>query len=862
MLKISTTRPGAVLVVGANQVGAWHNWGMKKLTASLYSALRERGERATDPFEKYWSGEAGKGGMSPGQRRFHTGQSRKRALRAANQVGKALKSSEPVLTPTGWRPIGSLSVGDAVIAGDGTSTQVIGVYPQGAIDLFRLTFADGSTSLACANHRWLTACGRERFGASRGNERWVVRTTGELLERCGESPKGPQRAAMPAVLPVQFAPAPLPVDPYLLGALLGDGSLQKGAITLCCPDVAVIERASAGLPQSDEFGPPCSKGLTYRLRRRARTHCAKGYPLPTDTMAALRGMGIDGKRSWEKAIPAPYMLGSVEQRTDLLRGLMDTDGTCTKTGCATYTSVSLELAEGVRDLVRSLGGKARVTERQTHFTYKGVKKPGRVSFRVRIRLQDINPFHLPRKAARWFPPTSTTRNRVLLTIEPAGRGDATCIAVAHPDRTFVTRDYLVTHNSVAGAFEDWCHALGRHPFREVAAAPTHGVIIIGIVSEHWSVISRKLREVEPRNVLHPSCQYIEGKGYTYRGRSMVALANGSTMTPKSGKQSVVALAGSTVSWLHADEPMRASHWGEAMSRVAVKQGPVWLTFTPVDVGQSLIWLRHKLELTDGHEADHDPGWSQTVIQLNTEDCPHRTEEDIREQMSVYLEWERVQRTTGGWEGISGGRRLANFDGRQTFPWTGFSSLPGLRGSDLRVGLAGDHGERAGAEYWLLYVYTLAPRHVWVLAEYESPTATTVERDASHLKELLTAKGLAVGEVDRWTGDVNSSGKGDSPGVRVNELFERELGLRFGTIETPKKGAGSVEWGTRVLNYALGADALHIEERCSVLLECVRRWEGTNIGNDKDRKHAIDSLRYGPGEVLEDIMPGVALRFRS
>lgn len=414
-----------------------------------------------------------------------------------------------------------------------------------------------------------------------------------------------------------------------------------------------------------------------------------------------------------------------------------------------------------------------------------------------------------------------------------------------------------------GAFEAWCHALGRHPFRECAPAPTHGLIVVGIVAEHWPVISQKLHEIEPAGVLDPACYYVEGKGYSYRGRSMVALANGSTMTPKSGKQQVIALASGTYDWLWVDEPPRASHWGEALSRVSVRQGPVWLTFTPIDVGQDLRWLRHKLELTEGHESDHDPGWSQTVIQLNTTDCPHRTEGDIREQMSVYLEWERVQRTTGGWEGISGARRLANFDGKsQVFTFSGFAGLPNLRGSDLRIGLAGDHGERAGAEYWLLYAWTHAPRRVWVLAEYESTAATTVERDASHIKEMLARFSIGPRDVDRWVGDVNTSGKGESPGVRVNELFERQFRLPFGAIQIPKKGAGSVDWGTRVVNYAFGNDALYIERSCATLLECVRRWEGTNIGADKDRKHAIDSLRYGPGEQLEDIMPSAALRFRA
>ena len=411
--------------------------------------------------------------------------------------------------------------------------------------------------------------------------------------------------------------------------------------------------------------------------------------------------------------------------------------------------------------------------------------------------------------------------------------------------------------SVAGGYEANCHLLGWHPYRTVPPPPSRGLIVVGVLQEHWREVSEKIRTTQPRGALHPSCSYVEGVGYMFRGSRMIGWRNGSIAVPKSGRQAVTALAAGTYDWLWIDEPPAETHWGEALSRVAATMGPIWLTFTPVDAAQDLVWLRHKLERVEGYEADHDPGWDQVVIALTREDCPHRSTESIREQMSIYMEWERIQRTTGGWDGISGGRRLANFTGSQTFRFTAWESLPGLdRRESLRVGMVGDHGENAAKEFWLLYVYQQHAKIAWVVGEYASPAATTVEADSERLLELLARRGLGKSAVDRWTGDVNTMGK--SQLGLVNDEFERALQLRPGTIGRASKPAGSVLWGSRVVNYAFGQCRLWVSDDCPELLGAIRRWEGKTTGADAGHKDKVDALRYGPGEVLEGIMPAVAV----
>lgn len=160
-----------------------------------------------------------------------------------------------------------------------------------------------------------------------------------------------------------------------------------------------------------------------------------------------------GKRSWKKHVPREYLFNSVEVRIAVLRGLMDTDGTVDDRrgrntgGHIEFCTTSPLLAKDVEFLVRSLGGKCKTVWRVTSFTYKGIKKNGRPSARVRVRLPGFNPFLLKRKADLYKAPVSTSDYRILHKIEPEGEADCTCIAVDNADHTYITRDFIVTHNT-------------------------------------------------------------------------------------------------------------------------------------------------------------------------------------------------------------------------------------------------------------------------------------------------------------------------------------------------------------------------------------------------------------------------------
>jgi hypothetical protein len=402
--------------------------------------------------------------------------------------------------------------------------------------------------------------------------------------------------------------------------------------------------------------------------------------------------------------------------------------------------------------------------------------------------------------------------------------------------------YLRAPNQVgktrAGAAEAWMHALGRHPFR--VCAPETGWIVMPDLDNDWPKISEKLREIEPPGALHPGCKYDPAKGYTYGGARRVMCANGKLMLPKSGTQQVLALAGGTIGWLWIDEPPKESHWGEALSRVAVKGGDAWLTFTPI--GRPVGWLRTFLE---GNPETNDPGhpeWSETVATLTPESCPHRSPESIAAQIASYSAWERAQRVDGAWEGVTKDRYLSGFaEGCVVDPET----LPRME----RLAIGMDHGEGVGKEYAVIVGWD--GFRLWALAEYSAAGNTTPAVDALGIDTALRSLGASLGMVGLAKGDINSSGKLGG-GASVNEVMEREfariakLARPPFRIETPAKGKGSVDTGVKAINNAFISGRAFILPTCPRLIHACRHWRG-----GKELKDPVDAYRYIAAEFLID-----------
>lgn len=350
-------------------------------------------------------------------------------------TGKLLPDSEPVLTPDGWFRNDSLEVGDKVIGADGKPTQVVGVYPQGEQEIVRITFSDGSWCRCSWDHLWTV----QRVRSHKTPNPWITMTTRELVDKGLTYGKIDNRIwRIPIVQPVEFAPRQFPLDPYLLGVLLGDGGLVGRDDVYITTDDWIL--AKTGLHHSN--GNHKSKDITQ-----ARVYDAGGALRDT-----LDGLGLLDKHSWEKVVPPEYLLGSPAQRLALLQGLMDTDGYPMYKGGAEFCSTSESMVDAVIELVLSLGGIARGRRvAASTFTYKGEKKQGRRAERVNVKLPpEMAMFTLPRKAAKYVPATKYLPSRTVASVELDGVESARCIKVANEDGLYVTRSYIVTHNTIHG----------------------------------------------------------------------------------------------------------------------------------------------------------------------------------------------------------------------------------------------------------------------------------------------------------------------------------------------------------------------------------------------------------------------------
>jgi phosphate starvation-inducible protein PhoH and related proteins len=368
--------------------------------------------------------------------------------------GRSHPVDTPVLTPDGFRPIGSLTVGDLVIGSDGKPTPVIGVYPQGEKDIYRLTAQDGASTLCSGDHLWAVATDDDR---RRGKPLRVL-TTREMIGNLRANHY--HRYELPLhSAPVRFPYREVPMDPYALGLLLGDGCLTgftNPSFATGDPELAYeLKRLLPGTEVRPVGGP------NYHL-----SHVTS--PWTTTALAenpvtgAARRLGLYGTRSTTKFVPDLYLYNSHKVRLAVLQGLLDTDGgPVTQRGrtCRIqYTTVSPRLCDDVIFLVRSLGGIAYNRIRPAGGRAPGLAKGRPVHHRhdayiIDIRLPaGIEPFRLTRKRDTYNAEGGGRPMRYIDSIEPAGTAEAVCIAVAAADSLYTTEDFLLTHNTLNDSF--------------------------------------------------------------------------------------------------------------------------------------------------------------------------------------------------------------------------------------------------------------------------------------------------------------------------------------------------------------------------------------------------------------------------
>lgn len=347
-------------------------------------------------------------------------------------IGKGLPTTSNVHTPLGWRAIGTLVEGDQVTGSDGFPTKVTGVYHRGVLPVYDVHFSDGTYLRVDADHLWTVE-------KKQGRDRKVVRETLDTRELMGRRLKYEGNGYLyniPMVEPVHYQneDRPLAIQPYLMGLLLGDGCLTRGTITLAGDDLEVEDYIE--LPEDVRMirnERDWSFTVAYGELSRQKSRDSNAL------LAAIRAYGLEGLGSLEKFIPEDYMQASPQDRLELLRGLMDADGSISGRNSVRFWSSNEALCEQVMDLVQSLGGTCSFGEYE--------RGEGRkTEYWVGVNLPE-NPFKISRKADVWSPRKFRKPMRYITGITPAGEDDVVCIKVDAEDQLFVAEDYIVTHNT-------------------------------------------------------------------------------------------------------------------------------------------------------------------------------------------------------------------------------------------------------------------------------------------------------------------------------------------------------------------------------------------------------------------------------
>lgn len=359
----------------------------------------------------------------------------------ARETGKELADYEVVMTEDGEVPICDINIGDK-IAGKEGYVKVVDKFPQGVKDIYRFTFGDGRVVDCGLNHLWSV------YDTSSKNTKNL--TTEQILNHgltYGVKPRF--RWRVPQCEAIEYPEKELPINPYLIGLLLGDGTMTTGTIKISTDDIEIVNNIKEILPDYELHKDTSNNN--YNIVYCGKDKYEKESPYGKNPLTRkIREIGLNLKCE-DKYIPKEYFLSSIEQRLELIRGLMDSDGSVTTDGAVEFINKSKKLIDGLAYILRSLGINCQIAldsreGNQYHICgNKNLFTHGRY-YRLYIKTgQPI--FKLSRKLNRIQKRKRSNKIRIVSIEKLEQQHSCTCIMVDKDDGLFLTSNFIVTHNS-------------------------------------------------------------------------------------------------------------------------------------------------------------------------------------------------------------------------------------------------------------------------------------------------------------------------------------------------------------------------------------------------------------------------------
>ncbi len=399
---------------------------------------------------------------------------------------KGLALDTPIPTPTGWTTMGELQVGDQVFGSDGKACNVTvksRVYNR---PCYKITFSDHS-EVVCDNvHLWPVSF----IGTNIRDKRMKILNADEIFAKFNEFNESKAGSIIiKNHKPLQYPTQELPIDPWVLGAWLGDGHRKTGSLTVGEQDFTDMTRlieekwGNFSVTQEQRVVEGRGKIFTVTLNQPLSGHCRYGHDQSIHATMygakgpycklcqnrssrrrngtlnhrdsarnnlSLRGLLQINNLRMNKHIPQIYLTSSFEQRLELLRGLMDTDGSFNdQRGRCVFVSADRKFALSVRQLIRTFGLTTQMN--------KCVDKLGFTSYRIEFTPYNLIPFNLKRKAEQVQRHVfkQPHRYRSILNIEKVDSVPTQCISVDSSDSLYVCGEgFNTSHNTGKSKFLD------------------------------------------------------------------------------------------------------------------------------------------------------------------------------------------------------------------------------------------------------------------------------------------------------------------------------------------------------------------------------------------------------------------------
>ncbi len=522
--------------------------------------------------------------------------------------GKCTSLNSMICTPFGFRPLKDLKIGDIISNPlTGRQQRIIWIHPMGKFPFYRVHFVDRTYTECSEGHLWRAHKSRSKSKKAKLNPEhyaeygddkiWTTKSMYEWYQKKKDGVNADNNLIIPLTKPIEFTIGggkPRIIDPYILGAIIGDGCiseniLSRGYVLFTTMDEEIKNKfIQAGYDMSCTYQKPNNRSINY---------CISDKKLIED----LHTLGIAGNKSKDHVIPKRYLYSTIQERLELMRGLMDTDGYVDDRGHMSYSTISEQLAKDVAFIVRSLGGVATITKNKAGYKNKNnefiqCNNVWDVQIRSKFGPELCGLTRKKERARYEFNGGVSELGKRIVDIEYIGEQESFCITVDDPSGLYVVDNFTVTHNSYIGCCWLTLSCMQFEGIRMVVARKVRKTLL----ETTWNTLKDVLRAWGLKQDIHYHINNLVYSITFWNGSEIIAM----DLTPSPGDPDFNSLGSLEITGGFIDEVSEVSEKAVEVlaSRIRYKiaetfvVGKLFMSTNPC-----LTWVRSTFVMNDDGE---------------------------------------------------------------------------------------------------------------------------------------------------------------------------------------------------------------------------------------------------------------------